>query len=153
VSRKVLRGRPSDQPYLHKDFHGALSFAVDYVEDRFGEDALRELLHRVARTVYSPLIERARETGLDAIREHLCEVFAKESGDFEVTVKDHELVFEVKKCPALSHMREQGYRVAKHFCETTRVVNETIAQELGWQSSVEYDQENGTCTQRFSIPK
>jgi len=151
VSKKVLRGRPSDHPYLHKDFHGALSFAVDYVEERFGAEALRELLGRVARTVFSPLIAQAREGGLEAMRKHLCRVFTEEGGEFEAGLDEGELVFVVRRCPAISHMRRHGYRVATHFCETTRIVNEAISAEVGWSASVDHDQERGTCVQRFCV--
>ncbi|MEW6356958.1 MAG: hypothetical protein AB1696_11560 [Planctomycetota bacterium] len=151
MSRRVLRGRPSDHPYLHKDFHGALSFALDYVEERMGREALHDLLARVAQAIYSSLIDKAREKGLSAMREHLCEMFSKEGGEFQVRCEGDELVFRVQKCPALSHMRDRGYRVARRFCETTRVVNETIARQVGWRASVEYDQERGACVQCFLV--
>lgn len=149
MSQKVMRGKPSDHPYLHKDFHGALSFAATYVEQQFGAEGLAEFLHTAARNVYRPLFGRIRRQGLPALRDHLQDVFSKEGGEFKLTCGDAELVIEVTKCPAISHMRDRGYEIAEHFCEITRIVNRAIAEETGYGSSVEYAPEQGACVQRF----
>lgn len=149
MSRKVLEGKASEQEYLHKDFHGALSFAVDYVEERFGRDGLNEFLERVARNVYRPLIESVRSQGLQALAEHWEDTFATESAEYAVERQEDTLSVTVSRCPAIAHMAERGYRVARHFCETTRIVNETIARLAGCESEVEYDQQKGACVQRF----
>jgi hypothetical protein len=58
-------------------------------------------------------------------------------------------VLRVKRCPAITHMREQGYAIAAHHCEHTRIVNEAVCALAGYESSVDYDQCAGSCVQRF----
>ena len=41
-------------------------------------------------------------------------------------MEDGILVLTVKRCPAITHMRENGYTIADHFCEHTRIVNEAV---------------------------
>lgn len=134
---------------VHKDFHGALSFGLQFVEDHYGADGVRDFLRGLASTVYKPLVEDLKEHGLPALSRHWHTVFDLEGGEIELIVEEEVLVLTVKRCPAVCHMREHGYRVAGHFCEHTRIVNEAICEAAGYASSVEYDQEAGRCVQRF----
>ena len=34
----ILEQKASDNQYLHKDFHGALCYAIKYLDDNFGEE-------------------------------------------------------------------------------------------------------------------
>jgi hypothetical protein len=136
-------------PNVHKDFHGALSYGIRYLAERYGEDKMRAFLSGLGGTVYKPLADAIRERGLDAMRDHLEEVFTAEGGEFEFATEDETLVFHVHRCPAIHHMKEHGYDIAPHFCEHTRIVNEAICGNAGCGCSVDYDQEAGTCVQKF----
>ncbi len=48
-----------------------------------------------------------------------------------MTLSDDELRIEVEACPAVTHMRKQGYPVARLFHDTTRTVNEAICHGCG----------------------
>ena len=39
--------------------------------------------------------------------------------------------------------------IADRFCESTRITNEEICSTADLKCSVEYDQENGRCVQKF----
>jgi len=134
---------------VHKDFHGALSFGIQFLDDQYGMAGLEEFFARAAKAVYAQLIENLRERGLEALKEHWDTVFGLEDGDFETRYEDGVLVLDVRTCPAVHHMRANNYRVADHFCEHTRIVNEAICAGAGYACSVEYDQEAGRCVQRF----
>jgi len=136
-------------PNVHKDFHGALSYGLQFLEDSYGREGMNAFLERLAGAVYGPLCDSLRERGLDALREHLTTVFDVEEGAYETEMDGDTLVFRVTRCPAVTHMREHCYRVADHFCEHTRIVNEAICAAAGYASSVDYDQAAGTCVQRF----
>jgi len=134
---------------VHKDFHGCMSFGLKFLEENFGPAELEEYLRRLARNVYAPLIESLRLRGLPALRDHWNSIMSLEDADFDLRLSDDVLVLEVCKCPAIHHMKERGYTIAEHFCESTRVVNDEICRQAGYSASVEYDQENGRCVQKF----
>ena len=136
-------------PNVHKDFHGALSYGLQFLEERHGANAAEAFLSGLAESVYKPLAGAIRERGLAALRDHWQNIFEVEGGDCEMREEDGVLILEVHRCPAVTHMLEQGYRVAEHFCEHTRIVNEAVCRAAGYESAVEYDQEAGSCTQRF----
>lgn len=134
---------------IHKDFHGALSYGIQHVVERYGVEGLTRYLHGLADTVYAPLVRAMRAEGLDAMRRHLEETFSREEGRYVVREEDGALVFDVKECPAIAHMKARGYAIAPHFCEHTRILNEAICARAGYACSVEYDQKAGQCVQRF----
>ncbi|MCX5759437.1 MAG: hypothetical protein NTU83_13210 [Candidatus Hydrogenedentes bacterium] len=136
-------------PNIHKDFHGALSYGLQFVENRYGQDGVRDFLTGLADTVYKPLCDAFRARGLDALREHWKTVFDLEQGDYEMSMDGETLVLTVMRCPAIAHMREHGYAIADHYCEHTRIVNEAVCTAAGYASSVDYDQHAGSCVQRF----
>lgn len=139
----------ADKPNVHKDFHGALSYGMQFVVENYGLDGLERYLDRLADSVYAPLVERLKTEGLDALRTHWTHVFDLEGGEYEFRTDGNALVFEVKKCPAIAHMKAQGYAIAPHFCEHTRLMNAAICKRAGYECSVEYDQDAGQCVQRF----
>lgn len=133
----------------HKDFHGCLSFGLKFLAKNYGRAEVEEYLRRVARNVYAPLIESIRARGLPALEDHWERVMTLEDADFDLRYDDDSLVLEVRKCPAIHHMREFGYQVCEEFCESTRIVNYEICRQAGCSASAEYDQVNGRCVQRF----
>jgi len=137
---------------VHKDFHGALSFGLQFIEERYGTEGLREFLEGLADTVYKPLADALRQQGLSALREHWETVFGLEGGEIDMQMEDGQLVLRVLRCPAIAHMKQLGYRIAAHYCEHTRIVNEAVCAAAGYASSVEYDQSAGQCVQRFWRP-
>jgi hypothetical protein len=134
---------------VHKDFHGALSYGLSFLQERFGPDGARAFLEGLASTVYRPLVEDLQARGLPALRDHWQRIFDLEGGDAEMQLTEDELVLRVHRCPAIAHMREHGYPVADNFCEHTRIVNDAICRAAGYEADLEYDQEAGRCVQRF----
>lgn len=134
---------------VHKDFHGCMSFGLKFLLENYGPAEVEEYLRRAARNVYAPLIESLRSEGLPALKDHWQRIMALEDADFDLRLADDALVLEVKKCPAIRHMRAHGYSVSENFCESTRIVNDEICRQAGYAASTEYDQDNGRCIQRF----
>jgi len=134
---------------VHKDFHGCLSYALRFLEKELGWEGVDEFLRRVARTVYSPLVEALKRDGLIALELHWRRIMEIENANFEIRHEQNTLVLVVRRCPAIHHLRMRGYAVYDKFCETTRIINEEICRNAGYVSSINYDQESGSCTQRF----
>ncbi len=147
---EVMDRRAADNEYLHKDFHGALSNALIYLEERFGPDAVRDYLRQFARAYYAPLRAELRERGLAAMAERLRQVYADEGADIELELGDDELIVRVAKCPAVSHMRAHGHRVSRMWRETISAVNEAICEDSAYDFDlVDFDELTGRSVQRF----
>ena len=150
MAKEVMRRKAADNQYLHRDFHGALSCGIDYLEQHFGEEAVREYLREFASTYYAPLIEGLKSRGLIALKEYFEKMYETEGARVEVTCSDDELLIKVSACPAVTYMREKSYTVARLFYETTKTVNESICQNTPFVAElVEYDDETGRSVQRF----
>ena len=134
---------------VHKDFHGALSFGLQFLEERYGREGLDDFLEGLARTVYAPLVEALRTEGLPALERHWRTIFEIEAGGVAMRMEGDTLVLEVRRCPAIAHMHEHNYTVAEHFCDHTRIVNEAVCRAAGYEAEVDYDQAAGRCVQRF----
>ena len=134
---------------VHKDFHGAFSYGIQFIMQHYGMDGLRAYLEKLADTVYAPLVKAMDVEGLSALRDHWERTFTLEGGKFELRDEGDVLVLDVHECPAIAHMKRQGYTIDPNFCEHTRILNEAICTRAGYHSSVEYDQQAGRCVQRF----
>jgi len=150
MPKEVMVRSAADNAYLHKDFHGALSTGIEYIHNRYGEEAVREYLREFTRTYYAPLIAEIKERGLAALREHYEKIYALEGGEMTVSETPDELVLRVASSPAVMHMREHGYLVARLFHETVKTVNETLCEGTPFAAElVEYAPETGRSVQRF----
>ena len=57
----------------------------------------------------------------------------------------------VEACPAVTHLRKNGYPVAELFFETTRTVNETICEGTHFAAELlNYNPKTGSGIQRFT---
>ena len=146
---KVLDCKKTDNEYLHMDFHGALCYAIHYLDSNFGYDATAAYLRQVGRTCYAPLSTRLKTEGLAALESHFRDVFEKESGKYDMAIEKGALVLQVKECPAIRHLTRTGQLYTKRFCESTVLVNDTICQSAGYKSSCVYEPGLGRCIQRF----
>jgi len=146
---RVLDCRASDNKYLHKNFHGALCYAVKYLDENYGPEATTEYLEQVGRTCFSPLTEQLSKEGLPALEKHWRDIFAKEDGEFSVHYESQTLVLTVDECPAITHLEKTNQLVTDRYCETTVVVNETICREAGYRCFCEYEPGKGKCIQKF----
>ena len=134
---------------VHKDFHGALSYGIQFILDVYGLPGLEKYLQGLADTVYAPLVEKLKTEGLSALRDHWQEIFTVEGGEFELREEGEVLVLNVLACPAITHIRTQNYSISPQFCEHTRILNKAICVRAGYACSVDYDQAAGRCVQRF----
>jgi hypothetical protein len=149
--KEVMRRSAADNAYLHKDFHGALSTALFYLEEKYGADAVREYLRQFASTFYAGLTQAVKERGLVALKEHFEDIYRIEGGDVTIGLGNDEMLMQVAACPAVTHMRKTGQPVSPLFYETTKTVNETICEGTPFRAELlAYDQETGRSTVRFS---
>lgn len=150
MPKETMHRTASDNTYFHQDFHGALSASIDYLHDTYGEEAVRQYLWQFAKSFYAPLTSALNSHGLAAIKEHFSRIYAQEGGTARFDLSENELRIEVDTCPAVTHMRHQGYPVAKLFRETTGTVNRAICDGTPFAAElVKYEEESGRSIQRF----
>jgi hypothetical protein len=151
MGKKVMSRKAADNEYLHKDFHGAMSCALEYLEKNYGEEAVREYLKKFTRSFYAPLIKDLKERGLTAIKEHSEKIYRIEGGDIEIIFKDNELILNVHKCPVVTYLREKDMKIAPLFYETTKTVNETLCEDTLFKTEfINYDYKTGGNIQKFT---
>jgi len=136
---------------VHKDFHGVMSYLIQFMRENHGEEHLEKFFSDSAAYIYKPLIDRIKRNGLSEIKKHYSRVFDMEEGTYSLEGDgQQEVVFKVERCPAIWHMKDTGSDIDKDYCRcSTELVNQAIARECGFQFSVEYDQDKGQCVQRF----
>ncbi|HWQ53223.1 MAG TPA: hypothetical protein VN442_06030 [Bryobacteraceae bacterium] len=150
MAKRIMRRTAADNPYLHQDFHGALSVGLEYLERRFGPESVREYLWGFAKRFYAPLRADVLARGLAPLREYLERMYAAENGRISLTCSEDELVLRVDECPAVAHMRRHGLPVAPLFHETARTVNEAICEGTPFCAELlEYDHQTGRSVQVF----
>ncbi len=147
--KKVLDCKASEHEYLHKDFHGALCYAIKYLDDTYDHQATREYLTQVGRTYFAPLSRKLQNAGLSALEKHWREIFNREGGRFELNYEGGQLVLRVHECPAIAHLKKIGQLFTDRYCQTTVVVNKTICAEAGFECSCDYEPGEGRCVQKF----
>ena len=111
---KMVR-KASDNKYLHRDFHNILNLGLDYVVDNYGVNALYEYLTDYAKAFHRPLIDSINEKGLVAVKEYFVDIYTKEEAIDDVTfeMNDNEIIINIKKCPAVSHMLKSNITVSQ----------------------------------------
>ncbi|MDD4871841.1 MAG: hypothetical protein PHR77_14885, partial [Kiritimatiellae bacterium] len=61
----MLRYRETGE--LHKDFHGSMNAAVEYVGNRYGRDGLRTVFRHTAHRVYRSISEGLKRGDWDEL--------------------------------------------------------------------------------------
>lgn len=143
----------ADNKYLHKDFHGIMNLGIAYLQEQFGDDSVIEYLQQYTRVFHKPLIDKINAQGLSALEEYLKNIFMIEEAADEIDFKKSggELTVKISKCPAVTHIVKSGLTLADMFIETTRTINQTLADETGFAYElISYDEQTGASVQRFT---
>jgi len=142
----------SDNKYIHRDFHNALNLGITYLQESYGDDAVREYLEQYANAFYAPLKKDLIDRGLIALEEHFIHIYGEEEALDDVTfdLSKDELVMTVKRCPAVTHMRKTNQVINPLYYETTLTVNNTICEGTPYAFElVSYNECDGASVQRF----
>ena len=129
-----MERRASDNKHLHKDFHVLADQGIAFVGEKYVDNGVREYLYRFICAYYAPLIEAIKKRGLVALKEHIEKIYEIEeaSDAVKLTLTEDELLVEIKYCPAVEFMKSVSHTPSKWYIETTRTVNETIADKTNY---------------------
>lgn len=138
------------KPVGASDFYFAINATFRFIEQRLGAEGLRRYWHDIGTRYYAPVSQRWKSCGLNAVAAHWRDFFKAEPGaEVEVQQTDSEVVVQVRVCPMIKHLRDNGREILPTFCQHCYVVNEAIAAPAGLCARVAGG--NGSCTQRFSV--
>jgi hypothetical protein len=146
---RTLELKASDNQYLHKDFHGALCYAIRYLDETFGTDATTQYLRQVGSENFKPLIEEVKKKGVVALERHFKQIFELEGGQAQFKCANDQLTIEVSKCPAIVYLKSNGQLFTNRYCETTVNINQGICHSAGYECSCNYAAGEGRCVQKF----
>ena len=142
----------SDNEYFHPTFHISKNRGLDYLGRRWGGEHVVTHLTRFARSFYAPLIQKVRQKGLPALREHILRVYAAEKAPQAVSchLTEDSLRVTVRECPGVACIRGAGYEVSPWYQEEIRTVFRVIAEDAGYGFELlRYDIQTGACEYRF----
>ena len=152
MSKKIMVRKAADNEYLHKDFHGAMNLALEYLRKRFGGGAVRDYLRQYAKSFHAPLTRQLRRRGLGALEDYIKKIYALEGAPVSVRRARDELVFKTRYCPAVQHVRRLKQAVSPLFIETERAVYGAICENTPYiHELVSYDRQTGRSVQRFYL--
>ena len=140
----MLRYRETGE--LHKDFHGGMNLAVEYVGQRYGREGLRAVLRSTAQQVYRSIYEKLKAGDWSELLEHWQYFMEREGADYSLEVTDEAVVMTVKTCPAVAHLHKLGLRPSKFFCEQTILLNEAWCEHTPFEAVTEITGD-GSCVQ------
>jgi len=150
MAKLTLRITPKDNVYLPLEFHGEFSGQLDYIEKKFGPDAVGEYLRDFARSFYAPVKEQLLECGLIALKERFEKIYRHERADFSIDFAEDEMTVKVEACPGVTFMRKNKLVVSALWNETYQRTYETICQGTPFAGELlEYDEQTGRSVMRF----
>ena len=145
-----MQRRAADNRYLHKDFHGALSNGLIYLESRYGREAAVTFLRRFAETYHAPLRAAMRTGELAPLRDYLKSVFETEGAAFRLSANENEIVLDLEGCPALAHLKAHEMPVAPIFGDMGLHLYTALCRDTPFVfERSRFDPATGACRMRF----
>lgn len=144
MAKQSITKKASDNQYLHKDFHIALNFGIEYLSENFGAEGVREYLSQFAGAYYALLTKTLEKKGLCAIKLHYEEIYKIEGAGYDIDFSGEELTIHLISSPAVMHIKSQGHVVSDLYYETVAMVNKAICAGTLWDVELlTYDDETG----------
>ena len=142
----MLRYRETGE--LHKDFHGSMNAAVEYVGRRYGREGLRKVFTATAQQGYRSIYEGLKRGDWSELAEHWRYFMSREGADFTLAVSERELVLTVSVCPAVAQLKKLGLTPSEFFCDQTVLLNEAWCEGTPFEAVTELTGE-GSCVQKI----
>lgn len=136
------------KPVGAADFYFAINATFRFILNRLGMEGLRRCWHDMGSRYYAPVSAQWKRGGQRGVAEYWRAFFKAEPGaEVEVIERGDEVLVEVKTCPAIKHLRDQGREIVPCFCQHCHFVSEAVAAPAGLAVRVRGG--NGSCQQRF----
>jgi hypothetical protein len=135
---------------LHLDFHGATQVTIDFLAERFGVEAMQEVLFRTGRDVYRSIRSGLSSGDSSELVEHWRHFLTREEGVYGIHDEDDEIVLTVEECPAVRQILKLGMTPSPYFCHQTVHVSRGMCDGTPFEIVVE---KTGPCSCRQTLRK
>jgi hypothetical protein len=146
---------PSSLPYRDTKPQGAADFyfisnsTFRFIKKKLGGEGLRRYWRQLGERYYRPVTKLWKAGGLASVADYWKDFFAAEPGsEVDISTGSDEVVLDVRRCPAVAHLRRHNREIIPEFCEHCFHVSEAIGANAG--IAVRIQGGNGTCRQVFS---
>ena len=82
-----------------REWYSGYSIIYNWFEDRYGNQALEDYWHFIAKEVYSDLAEAFQKGGLPYIRGYFQEIIEEDDGKVRFDQTENSLTVEILECP------------------------------------------------------
>lgn len=147
MEKLFIDKKASDNKYLHRHFHISADCGIIYVGEKYGDDAVIELLVQHAKSFYKLLAEDVKKNGFEPLKKYFVELFEKEeySEHLHTELSDETLKITIDKCPAVVYMKSEGHTPSKWYKETTYTTYKILADMCNLDFEVKYyNEEDGS---------
>jgi len=130
------------------DFYFAVNAIFRHLHDHYGKEALVDYWRSLGREFYCQRIQGWRDGGPEAIAADWRAYFSREpQADVESVAEGDTVTIDVKVCPAIKHLRDQGRNIVPYYCEHCDHVCGAMAEEAGYDFQRRGGM--GACQQQF----
>jgi len=120
------------KPQGAADFYFAINATFRFIHARLGRAGWVRYLQEMGQGYFAPVNEAWRSGGLPVVAAYWRAFFAAEPGaEVEVRETNEEVILEVRKCPAIHHLREQAREIVPFYCEHCYHLNHARAEAAG----------------------
>ncbi|MCC7350505.1 MAG: hypothetical protein IT446_08055 [Phycisphaerales bacterium] len=131
------------------DFYFAINSMFRYLHDTYGKDVLVDYWRKMGHEYYRQRSENWRENGPSSIAEDWKSYFQKEPhAEVETSSDATSATLEIRVCPSIKHLRDNGREIVPYFCEHCDHVCGAMAEDAGY--SFERTGGMGSCRQVFT---
>ena len=131
------------------DFYFAINATFRFVLRQFGVEGLHRYWRDLGKDYMAPVSKAWEKHGLPGIARYWEAFFrAEPKAEVEVTLANDSVVLDVKRCPAIAHLREHRREIVPCYCQHCYFLGEATAAPAGFTVRVEGG--NGNCRQTFS---
>ncbi len=136
------------KPQGSADFYYGINATFRFMLKNCGKEGFIRWLQEMGRGYFAPVNARWREGGLPAVARYWKDFFAAEPGaEVDVSEQNGQVVVEVKRCPAIHHLRADQREIVPCFCQHCYYLNQARAESCGLSMTVAGG--NGQCIHRY----
>lgn len=136
------------KPQGAADFYFVINATFRFILERLGRPAWIAYLENLAHGYFRPVNDLWRAGGLPGIARYWKAFFAAEPGaDVTVSLKPESVAIEIRRCPAIAHLKAGGRAIVPQYCEHCYHLGEARAAAAGF--SMRLSGGDGACLHTY----
>lgn len=124
---------------VHLDFHGSTYIGLRFLKEKYGMDAVDEVLNTTAQKVYKSIYERLQNGDSSELICFWRYYLEREKCDFTLTENpDGSAVLELRECPALRQLAKENINDRPLICHATDQMNHAWCDGSPFEIKIEH---------------